>query len=200
MQPKSPEEWLAPLTAEQIHCLEQITEKTNVVYIELQEDRQFIGLGYTAPDGIYAAMLYLDQDQSCRLEFQDKLSDLQDVFDNKYTPGFESIRRMELTGDEIPEIFIWLDHYGAPRLSNTLFIFYSKQNDGSYKKVYSTFACLGWSSLEFIEVDNDNRPMIRTVDDVRCSGWRGKLGTSHDEFFLTNDGRELIRGWNEGLD
>jgi len=188
---KSPEELLALLNARQLQCIEQVADKDKIVYIELQKDNQFFGAGYIAPDGIYAIIFRLKQEQGCDIEFQRKMSNLQNYFGDKYEPVFKKIQQVELTGQRPPEIYVWLDLYGVEQRNNALHYFFSKQLDGSYKTVLSQHVCRDWNTLEFIDSDYKDRPNIVLTDDLSCS-FRGPGQKTRNIWLLNNEGAEFI--------
>jgi hypothetical protein len=200
--PKSSEELFAPLTEAQTQCINQVVGKGQIIQIELQDDLNFIGIGYINEEGLYAAMLDLGDMGKCKIEFQMQQvpAPLKDVFGNEIEPYFHKIQRIELTGDEKPDIYLWFDEYGTYRDGGARHKFYIKQSDGSYRdsSLFTGIMCRGWSAIEFIELVNENRPKILVINDMRCD-WRGpgKHGTSYYELVINNDGVQPINSWRE---
>lgn len=195
--PDSPEDLLNPLSTSQRLCIEQITDKSNLIHVELQDDRNFIGIGYVFSKTVYAAMLDL-KENNCEIIFKDEITSLGGHRKNGQ-PYFHKIQRVELTGDAEPEIYVWLDVYEVPKSGSVHHIFYSKQANGLYEQVlHGGLMCRSWSSVDFVNWEGRDRLKIVRVDDVRCDWWApGVAGTSYSEILLNNTGYEIINQWHE---
>lgn len=192
---KSPEELLEPLTATQVQCIEQITDKNNITYVEVQEDNNFLGVGYVAPDGFYAAMLDATQNGNCHLEFQRMISGLQNPGGDTKEIIFLRVQRLELTGDGIPDIYVWRNQYKTGRRGSAKHIVYSKQADGSYEIVLLLSLCRDRSSVQIMESEGADRSRIIVTDDERCG--RTPDEKKHIELVLNNQGHETIKIWKD---
>lgn len=95
---------------------------------------------------------------------------------------------MELTGDTVPEIYIWLDLYGnVSQRGGARHLIYAKQPNGTYEKVYETALCLSWSVVSFTPTDKEGQPRILIYDDLHCN-YRPDSTRIYYEFILTNNG------------
>jgi hypothetical protein len=199
---KTPEELLAPLSEAQINCVNQVVGSGKLIQIALQNDPNFIGVGYINSDGLFAAMLDLSGMRQCQIEFQEQQAPapLKDWQGRNIQPYFHKIQWIELTGDNRPDIYLWYDEYGTVRSGAARHKFYIKQSDGAYKDFsgITNVMCRGWSAVKFVEVANETRPKIVISNDVRCDWWGpGTHGTSYYEVFLNNDGVESSDSWRE---
>lgn len=190
---KSPEELLEPLTEAQVRCIEQVTSREKLIYVERQEVDGFLGIGYVVSDGFYAAMLKVDQNSNCSIEFQRSVFDLQDYYGNIKKIVFLGVQRVELTGDMTPEIYVQLNQYQTGRRDSAVHGVYAKQIDGSYETILFLGLCRDWSSLEITQLAGEDKPRIIIMEDIGCDWSPGKK--EYTELILTNQGREILRVW-----
>lgn len=167
---KSTIELLWPLTIAQRQCVSQITDKSNLVYVENQTDEDSIAIGYLVGYDYYVSVFNVGQSGYCNVEFQEKVWGCHEHVLPVYCdePGYKlrpkRIRMVELTGSSPPEIYAWFDTPGPGRNSNAHHVFYTKQMDDSYRAVLTLRLCLGLSS---VEIDTDSQKIVAT-DDLGC--------------------------------
>lgn len=188
---KPVEEELSLLEPFQVACIEEVTESYEVIFI--QPHTETISVGFTSSSGVFAALIQSQKLNECEVVFQYQLLPWQEDWGPmSYDPWFFNIKEIELTADDIPEIYIEISYYIGLVGRSTQYLFFIKDENDTYKPVFDRIGCKGWSYLQFIEAPPDDRPNILFVNDVRCDERRGKLGTYYEEFYLTNDGRVSV--------
>ncbi len=186
------------LTPAQRQCAQQIAGK--LAYIERQDDKYSVAIGYFVDDDYLVALYSIGDQERCDIEFQKKVGHL-DIFgagtsyEDKDSLYPKAIRKMNLGGDQSPEIYVWFDIYGPGKRTNAKHIFFAKQPNGPYEAVLSLELCVGISSVQIL--DKQTTPSIMVTNDRLCD-WPPSDMQSYIEYSLSTGMPQVIRSWSTG--
>jgi hypothetical protein len=185
---KSTRELLGPLTKTQRICTRQIVGDGTLVHVEKNQDN--IAIGYFIDDDLYVSIFNTSQDDTCNVEFQERVWHCYDLKSAEYCDKYgydiepKKILQVELTDNASQEVYVWFDARGPGRNGNAHHIFYVEQPDHSYEPIFILTLCTGLSS---VEIDKESKKIIAT-DDMNCDMFHGRKeviecsildGTSH---------------------
>ncbi len=189
-----PEEILNSLSDAHKQCVEQVIKSENLLYAKL-ENSNHLAIGYISEDSFEVVIFVVNDTGDCIIEFQQSIASR--YYLNRHAIGvFGNIELVDLSGNQQPEVYVWFSSRDGRQDAGDEYIFYSKQADGSYERVFTLLACRDRSSVQFTQLEGESKRRIVLTEDSECHrSWAGPV--EHSEWFVTNKEFKFLRSWME---
>lgn len=172
----------------QSECIKQVVGDSEIIIdqpIDVDQNGEIDQVILYGKDDVYVAVILNQPSESCEVILNEYLTALKLVNPTTWrTVQVQQIEMIELTGDNQPELHIWLEKTGAPsRYEHAIHAIYTFGN-GHLQKALSTEQCLAFSSFEFrngneqakdiyLDTDGDCQPPWSYQRTYNIMGWDG---------------------------
>ena len=162
----------SPLPFFQSECIKEAVGEAEIIFsqtLDVDGDGRKDQVVLYGKDNVYVIVALDRSSELCELALNKRLTALKLV--NPITwrnVKARKIEMIELTGDDIPELHIWLEKTGAPsRYEHAVHSVYSFRNEG-LQEILSTEQCLAFSNFEFRNGPNGNAKEVYIDTDSHC--------------------------------
>jgi RHS repeat-associated protein len=147
----------------QSECVQLTVQDGEVVsnsLLNINEDEEPDEIVLYKDEGLHILAVLDSLDTGCKVVLNEYLTNI-DLRRGQQEIVIRQVSLFELTGDEQPEIYVWLDKKGGGRfVSAAVHIIYTLKDEG-WQKAFHVEQCLGFSSLKF-----QNSPTEENVKDI----------------------------------
>jgi hypothetical protein len=159
------------LASAQSKCAKQIIGNGKVLgsqALDIDQDSNLDEVVVYDKDGDIYALVALDSSSAHCKVVLDKYFTSTKLTTGRQTAIVRAIELVELTGDDKPEVHVWLDQSGGgPRVSFATHAIYTSAN-GSWQEAARFGLCLAFNSFKFREVPGRIAKDIYVDEDVHC--------------------------------
>ncbi|MCP4525569.1 MAG: hypothetical protein GY833_06645 [Aestuariibacter sp.] len=159
----------------QIDCIGQIIGDTEIVTnqsIDVNQDGKPDQVVLYGKDHLYVLVALSQSQTHCEVILNEHLTALILVNPSAWrTVAVHKIEMIELTGDDKPEIYIWLEKSGegvGPRYEYAVHAIYTFV-DGNLQQALNVELCLAFNSFEFRETATGNAKDVYLDGDSLCN-------------------------------
>lgn len=156
----------------QSDCIEQVVKNTEVIAnqaLDVDQDGKLDQVVLYGKDQVDVLVILNRSPANCEVSLNEYLANLILGSPTAWrTAKVRKIEMIELTGDNKPELYIWLETSGAgPRYEHSVHAIYRLVN-GSWQKVLHISQCLAFSSFEFRDLPTGAAKYIYLDEDTSC--------------------------------
>lgn len=182
-------DWQSTLVASQSsysQCIEQAIENGEIVTsksLDVDQNGEIDEIVLYRNDRLYILIALSSSSVNCHIILNEHLTDLALAL-GQQTVEVHDIKLIELTGDDQPELYIWVDKEGGGRfVSATVHTIYTSSS-GNWQQALHIEQCLAFSSFKFQDTAIKNIKDIYRDTDIVC-----------DPPFSTSRSYDIFR-WN----
>lgn len=156
----------------QSECVEQVVGKAEIIAnqtLDVDQDGKLDQVVLYGKDQVDVLVILNRSPSDCEVGLNEYLANL--ILGSPTAWRIAEVRKIEmieLTGDDKPELYIWLETSGAgPRYEHSVHAIYTLIN-GNWQKVLHISQCLAFSTFEFRDLLTEDAKYIYLDEDTSC--------------------------------
>ena len=170
LMPAEQGRWFAAQSS-QLDCVEQVVQNTEILVhkqLDVNQDGIPDDVVIYGDGDLYLLVIAKKSSPGCKVMLNDWLTSRQLVDpDEKKVVKVQQVELVDLTGDNQPELHIWLDLSTFAFRESEAFHAIYKLHGGSLERVFVSSQCLQMSSFEF-RTAPDGAQLIYRDEDYHC--------------------------------